>query len=656
MWVSSCNHVRGKRGRGWYIAKGWRAWQGIQSCTSSGSIMATASQLSVTSLENAAEAAYLTATSPSAATASPTSDQEFEFSVCECQLGSPQIETVPHYIVTTENGSVSKASEHTDLPERVGSRQGQDQALKSREKGAFQKKADVVPLEVEDSPSAASRPSDSKILVIYGPTGNGKTHLVEKLVHKNPGVFSLVVSHTTRKRREGELSGITFHFIRQREMSREIARGNFIEYVHLSKPTGQASGRRGSAFDLTAEDSPAVGGETFGTSWQALHDARQQGKPFIILNVSSKGAKQLKEAGIDGSYILLQPHPSSEHLQEDIQPDFMVSVSSMDQAYTELQQHASKIIENIDLPIATKRQIVQEEWDSRPTVVIRRSSRAPTNLSQREVSFIELLSHCQSSSRQLATARAEQRKGGLARLFSRNKLTKRLQSERNLVLTIATTPLDTQEALHLQTLQTIYQKLTGNSINCGRIGRHWEEIGFQGVDPADDLRGVGFFGLMQLVYFLESSTTLSLAREIYTYSKDEANEGHFAPFCVLSLNMTQVALRALQDGALSKFCNKQDQVVAVVNDFYVAVFYHYYQLWKTQKKTIHDLGLLVQEVGSYACQHVKTLLRDMERYFAGKERESRSVVPTQGDSSENPFTHIEDMQNFTATVVLDQPE
>lgn len=94
----------------------------------------------------------------------------------------------------------------------------------------------------------------------------------------------------------------------------------------------------------------------------------------------------------------------------------------------------------------------------------------------------------------------------------------------------------------------------------------------------------------------------------------------------------------------------------MVNDFYVAVFYHYYQLWKTQGKTIHDLGVLVQEVGRYARRHVKTLLGEMEHYVAGTESELRSVFHTQGDGSENPFTQIEDMQSFTATVAFDRPE
>ncbi len=37
-------------------------------------------------------------------------------------------------------------------------------------------------------------------------------------------------------------------------------------------------------------------------------------------------------------------------------------------------------------------------------------------------------------------------------------------------------------------------------------------------------------------------------------------------------------------------CNRRQQVVAVLNDFYVATFLHLYQLWKNQQKTISDSG------------------------------------------------------------------
>lgn len=41
--------------------------------------------------------------------------------------------------------------------------------------------------------------------------------------------------------------------------------------------------------------------------------------------------------------------------------------------------------------------------------------------------------------------------------------------------------------------------LKGDKVLTGRITRQWEEIGFQGADPASDFRGAGILGLNQLL-------------------------------------------------------------------------------------------------------------------------------------------------------------
>lgn len=50
-------------------------------------------------------------------------------------------------------------------------------------------------------------------------------------------------------------------------------------------------------------------------------------------------------------------------------------------------------------------------------------------------------------------------------------------------------------------LYTFYINLTGKK-NCVRYGDHWEKVGFQGRDPATDLRGVGMFGVLQMIAFI----------------------------------------------------------------------------------------------------------------------------------------------------------
>ena len=496
-----------------------------------------------------------------------------------------------------------------------------------------------------------------KTLVVYGPSGCGRTHLVRKLAGSHPSVFSPTISHTTRKRREGEINGVDFHFVSRRTMLAQIAQGDFIENIQISKskPAGAigtlqaASVKFESVFDLTEEDSTpssSAGSELFGTSRQAFQQATLQNKPCILLNVSSGGAHQLKEAGIIGCYILLRPGRASEPLlSEELQADYVISTDNLENAFSELKQYAFHAIQELALPLSSKQELLRQEWDSIPTVEMGRGELVQ-HPNQKLVTFSELLTHFQNAnlSKQVGPVEVEQHKSGIARFFSRSKLAKRLHYERLLVFRISLCPLNDREPLHLRTLQTIYRKLTGTNLNVRRFGSHWEEIGFQGTDPADDIRGVGFLGLMQLVYFLDNHRTLPLAREISDYSRDKE---HYVPFCVLSFNITQIALSALREGYLSKICNKRDQVFVVVNEFHTAVFYRYYQFWKGHNMTVLEVGPLLQEVGEFSKKNAKQVLSELDEFLASKEQHTLPPSRTQQQSPQALFTPFDQIRDST---------
>jgi hypothetical protein len=56
----------------------------------------------------------------------------------------------------------------------------------------------------------------------------------------------------------------------------------------------------------------------------------------------------------------------------------------------------------------------------------------------------------------------------------------------------------------------------GHSQLVPRFGQHWGRIGFQGDDPATDLRGVGMLGLLQLLYLHHHSP--AAAEKLYKLS------------------------------------------------------------------------------------------------------------------------------------------
>ncbi|KAK7933870.1 hypothetical protein WMY93_004766 [Mugilogobius chulae] len=265
----------------------------------------------------------------------------------------------------------------------------------------------------------------------------------------------------------------------------------------------------------------------------------------------------------------------------------------------------------------------RQEWEAVESVqpVISEDS-TPTPL----ISFNEALQYFQTTDLGdlLKNIQPTIRRTGLAAishfLFGPPRLHRELLEERDLVFAIAQCPVDNSQPIHMRVLQTIYKRLVGSKLDCPRFGVHWETIGFQGTDPATDLRGTGFLGLMHSLYFVMDPEMLPLARDIYKLSQHPTQN---FPFSVMSINMTRIALQVLREEALSKECNRRQQVVGVLNEFYVATYLHLYQLWKTQQKTIADSGFVLKEVELFAKKNPKQMLRRLEVFL--KERRAGGI-------------------------------
>ena len=538
------------------------------------------------------------------------------------------------------------------------------------------------------------------IVVVYGSSGCGRTHLVDKLVYSNPSLFAKVVSSTTRRRRANEVSGVDFHYTSHREMSQGIARGDYLESIrvyrrkerkdlrkraitqasadnspvtspaHVHIPTSPVNEdtatppspvntspdtsttaspatpptrdrKYGSLFDLTAEDSPSVGGEMFGTTYQSLTTAIQQQKPCVLLNVSTRGAQQLKTAQLNASFVLICSEGSRnatriERDNSDLEPDLKITLKTQDQAYSELHQYALQLVGALGLPDTSQFQVAEHEWAAMPTVEFEQANQRPHKRLV-EVTFSELLAYFHSTNlkAQLQRAKNEHSKSS----FSFTRLSKRLQSEKLLIHAISYCQLNDKERVHLRMLQTVYSKLTGNNLMCRRIGSHWQEVGFTGVDPADDLQTVGLLGLAQLICFLDNQRTARFCKEIFQYCHRDT---HVVPFVVLALEFSQLALEALENGTLNKICNKRDQVFVPVNEFYMAAFYHYFQTWKSSQKSILQLGLLMKQCGDYCKTHPRQVMEQFDKCLSIREPQNQllpALVP-QVETSFTPFEQI----------------
>src|SRR5262249_12363267 len=77
----------------------------------------------------------------------------------------------------------------------------------------------------------ATEKSFPLVLIVSGPSGTGKSTLVQKILEL-PGTMSST-SCTTRPRRTTESSGKCYDFVSQSEFDAMVARGDFLEYARV---------------------------------------------------------------------------------------------------------------------------------------------------------------------------------------------------------------------------------------------------------------------------------------------------------------------------------------------------------------------------------------------------------------------------------------
>jgi len=125
------------------------------------------------------------------------------------------------------------------------------------------------------------------LVVISGPSGVGKTTVVERLAQVHP--FHLSVSVTTRDARPGEVDGEDYEFVSDDEFQRRVDDGDFLEWAHYSD-------RR------------------YGTPRGSLEERLASGSD-VVLEIEVQGAGQVKAAMPESLMIFVVP-PSLAELEE----------------------------------------------------------------------------------------------------------------------------------------------------------------------------------------------------------------------------------------------------------------------------------------------------------------------------------------------------
>ncbi|MDD7383781.1 MAG: guanylate kinase [Peptoniphilaceae bacterium] len=128
------------------------------------------------------------------------------------------------------------------------------------------------------------------LLVVSGPSGVGKGTILHDLMNMQKNlVYS--VSCTTRKKREGEIEGISYFFTTYSEFEKKLDNKEFLEYAKVHN-------------------------NYYGTPKDFVEQKINEGK-IVILEIDVQGAMNVKKNSKDGVYIFVAP-PSLDELQRRI--------------------------------------------------------------------------------------------------------------------------------------------------------------------------------------------------------------------------------------------------------------------------------------------------------------------------------------------------
>ena len=140
----------------------------------------------------------------------------------------------------------------------------------------------------EPSPggTAVATPVHSRLTVLSGPSGVGKSTVVAELNRSCPQIW-ISVSVTTRKPRAGEVDGREYHFVDDDEFDRLVASDALLEWARFA-------------------------GNRYGTPRVPLTEKLEAGVR-CLLEIDVAGARQVRRAAPDALLVFLAP-PSWDEL------------------------------------------------------------------------------------------------------------------------------------------------------------------------------------------------------------------------------------------------------------------------------------------------------------------------------------------------------
>ncbi len=179
--------------------------------------------------------------------------------------------------------------------------------------------------------TAAGQSDAFRVVVISGPSGTGKTTLVERVIRESPVKLVKSISATTRPARIGETDGDAYYFLSSTEFADRKSRGDFLETAEV--------------FGV---------GHWYGTLKSEVERARGLGG-WSLLEIDVQGALHVLELYPDAVTIFLRP-PSLEILERRLR-------DRKSDAEAVIQRRLAKAREELQFVDRYRYQVVNDRLD-----------------------------------------------------------------------------------------------------------------------------------------------------------------------------------------------------------------------------------------------------------------------------------------------------
>lgn len=186
-----------------------------------------------------------------------------------------------------------------------------------------------------------------QILILSGPSGSGKSTLLSRLMSEFDDIY-FSISSTTRSIREGEIAGVSYHYISEDEFKRGIDEGKFLEWAQVHK------NYYGTSLEPVEAALKAGKIVIFDIDVQGFHLAQKKyGEIITSVFVTTKNRgelkKRLKLRGTDSDEVienrLFNAATEMAHISEY---DYLIINENLEKSYLDLRAIFSSLLVKVE--------------------------------------------------------------------------------------------------------------------------------------------------------------------------------------------------------------------------------------------------------------------------------------------------------------------